>query len=385
MSFRNLLPQRRSQKFLKKRWLLSVAALLVVALYIWLSLSKSSSVFQFVFSPASQIKSTDGRVNILLLGNAGGVHQGASLTDSMIVASYHLKTHRATLISIPRDLYLQEVSAKVNTLYQQGGLKYAEDKIDNILGIPIHYGVRLNFTGFSQAIDLIGGVEVDVPKTFDDYNYPIEGKEEDLCGLVEKEVELTDEQITALNLGPNSFLNLKPGKNKALVDSQDRIATASADFACRFEHIYFSKGKTKMGGEAALKFVRSRSGTNGEGSDFARSRRQQLVLQSFRDKVLSAQTLVNPQKVSSLITTFGESLETDIPAERALDFYNLVKKTTEVQSLVLGDLGNGQSVLVAGEVAKYGSYVLVPAGSDFSKVHQFLKAELQKQELTTED
>lgn len=385
MSFRNLLPQRRSQQLLKKRWLLSMAALVVVVLYIWLSLSKSSSVFQFVFSPASQIKSTDGRVNILLLGNAGGTHQGASLTDSMIVASYHLKTHRVILISIPRDLYLQEVSAKVNTLYQRGGLKYTEDKTDNILGIPIHYGVRLNFTGFAKAIDLIGGVEIDVPKTFDDYNYPIAGKEEDLCGLVEKEVELTDEQITALNLGPNSFLSLKPGKNKVLADLKDKIATQAADFACRFEHIYFGKGEINMNGATALKFVRSRSGTNGEGSDFARSRRQQLVLQAFRDKVLSAQTLVNPQKVSSLITTFGESLETDIPAERALDFYNLVKKTTEVQSLVLGDLGNGQSVLVAGEVAQYGSYVLIPSGNDFSKVHQFLKAELQEQELNKED
>ncbi len=370
-----------SKKFEK---VLVVASLLVGLVVLWSLVTSTSSVFQFVFSNGG-LKSTDNRVNVLLLGLAGGTHAGAELTDSIIVASYNLKTHQVLLISIPRDLWLSTITAKVNALYELGfksqnggnGLKFAEDKIDDILGIPIHYGIRLDFNGFSKAIDLVGGIDVDIAKTFDDYNYPIEGKEEDLCGLVEKEIDLSEDRIKQLN-APS--LNLKPGKNKVLVDPQlEKIATSSADFACRFEHVRFEKGTTHMDGVTSLKFVRSRQGTNGEGSDFARSRRQQLVIQAFRSKVLSIQTLTNPQKISELFKTFGKSVETDIPFEKSLDFYKLIKNVDGVRSLVLGDLGNGKSILVNPPPAEYGgAYVLIPPDNDFAIIKEFIKGELDK-------
>ena len=188
-------------------------------------LSSTSSVFKYAFSQSSNIKSTDDRVNVLLLGNAGGTHDGPYLTDSIIVASYNLKTHKVTMVSIPRDLWIEGAKGKVNAIYEigeakyGGGLKYTEDKIDDILGIPIHYGVRIDFRGFAKAVDLVGGVDIEVEKTFDDYNYPIEGKENDLCGNLEKEVELKDEE--AKNLG------LKAGKQKILVDPSGKPATVS--------------------------------------------------------------------------------------------------------------------------------------------------------------
>lgn len=390
--------QERAKKqsaFVKIAVLLVVLGIILYGVW-WFFTSSGTGAIEIVFN-RNKIKEDNGRVNVLLLGNAGGRHAGASLTDSIIVVSYNLKTNKAVLFSIPRDLWLDNADAKVNTLYQAGkkktgnGLKYAEEKIGEILGIQIPYGVRVDFNGFSKAIDLVEGIEVAVPRTFDDYNYPIEGKEEDLCGLEEKEVELTNEEFKALKLPVDtpSEPGSEEGKKKykvlaGLNEEQSssflpgyKIATESADFACRFEHIHFDEGKVKMDGTTALKFVRSRTGTNGEGSDYARSRRQQLVLDSFRVKVLSLETLLDPAKLFGLAATFGESFETDIEQTRFLDFYKLSKKLEGTEHIVLGDLGKGQSVFVVGAPGKYGAFVLVPKNGDSKTVSEFVKLKLE--------
>lgn len=364
--------------------LLVILGIIICAVY-WFFTSSGSSAFDMVFN-RHRIDQTEDKINVLLLGNAGGTHAGASLTDSIILASYNVKTNKATLFSIPRDLWLDNVDAKVNTVYQKGkretgdGLGYSEEKIGEIMGLPIHYGIRVDFTGFAKAVDLVEGVDVQVPKTFDDYNYPIEGKEEDLCGLVEKEVEIPEDQFKSLKLPSNTATApASEGKIKfkALVGLNDKIATESADFACRFEHISFEQGKTHMDGTTALKFVRSRQGTNGEGSDFARSRRQQLVLDAFRSKVLTLGTLLNPQKILGLISTFGESFETDIAKDKFLDFYNLSKKLESTENIVLGDLGKGESVFVVGAPGSYGAFVLVPKNDDWKTISDFVKVKLE--------
>ncbi|KKQ67498.1 MAG: hypothetical protein US86_C0001G0425 [Candidatus Daviesbacteria bacterium GW2011_GWA2_38_24] len=359
---------------------LSIGLIFIFVLTFLTFFSKTSVVKDVltnnVFSSGPNINSTDGRVNILLLGNAGGKHDGAELTDSIIIASIDLKTKNAVLFSIPRDVWLESINHKINAAYEIGirsgeGLNFVKDKIDDLLGIPIHYAVRIDFTGFAKAVDLIGGIEVDVPKTFDDYNYPIEGKENDLCGLTEKEMDINDETA--------KLLNLTLGKHKVLVDREDRIATNSSFFWCRYERIHFNKGSTNLDGITALKFVRSRMGTNGEGSDFARSRRQQLVIEAFREKALSIPTLANPGKVTELISTFNKSVETDIPLDKFLDFYNLAKSINKTESVVLGDLGDGKSLFYNPPPSEYGGgWVLVPQGKDFSKIAELVKLKLEE-------
>ncbi len=401
MDFKKIDFQNRKVKKFKAKnlWVficLGLIALIFSIFYISRS-STSVSVFNFgsIFK-RDPFGAVDGKVNVLLLGNAGGTHAGPQLTDSIIVASYDLKTQKATLISIPRDFWLDNIGAKINTAYEIGqkdgmGLNYAEGKIGEVLGIPIQYGVRIDFSGFAKAIDIVGGIEVDVAKTFDDYNYPIEGKEDELCDYKEEERDLKDEDIKNLNLPsiypPDLWYSSLPnplpkGKYKILIDEAGNIATDSSKirFDCRFEHIHFDEGKAVMEGETALKFVRSRSGTSGEGSDFARSKRQQLVLQAFREKVLSLQTLVNPSKIASLISTFGSSIEADIPNERFLDFYKLIKNTKKVESVVLGNLGNGKSILVSPSPGDYGgAYVLIPKNNDPKEVKEFVKEVLKKE------
>ncbi len=375
---------KKQSAFVKIAVLLVILAVIIYAVW-WFFTSSGSSAFEMVFNK-NKIEQTEDKVNVLLLGNAGGKHDGATLTDSIIVASYNTKTNKATLFSIPRDLWLDNVDAKINTVYQKGkretgnGLKYSEEKIGEVLGLPLHYGIRVDFNGFAKAIDLVEGIEVNVPKTFDDHVYPIEGKEEDLCGLVEKEIEITEEQFKTLKLPAKTpSASAEGGKVKitTLVGLNDKIATESSDFACRFEHIHFDSGINQMDGETALKFVRSRQGTNGEGSDFARSRRQQLVLNAFRAKVLSLETLLDPGKLLGLASTFGESFETDIANDKFLQFYNLSKKLESTDNLVLGDLGKGQSLLVVGAPNKYGAFVLVPKNDDWKTVSDFVKLKLE--------
>lgn len=379
---------QKQNAFIKLTVLFVVVAIILYAIY-WFFTSSGTSALEFALN-RSPIEQTEGRVNVLLLGNAGGTHDGASLTDSIIVASYDTETNKATLFSIPRDLWLDNVGAKVNTVYQRGkketgdGLKYSEEKIGEIIGLPIHYGVRLDFNGFAKAIDLVEGIDVEVPKTFDDYVYPIEGKEDDLCDLVEKEVEITKQEYNLIQSKLPADTVTSAGtddtkiKVKALVSPSDKIATESSDFGCRYEHIHFDQGKTHMDGTTALKFVRSRHGLNGEGSDFARSRRQQVVLDAFRAKILSLETLLDPGKLFGLASTFGSSFETDIAQDKFLHFYNLSKKLLGTENIVLGDLGKGESLLVVGQMGEYGgAFVMVPKDDNWQSIPDFVKSKLE--------
>lgn len=348
---------------------------------LWILFFSNKAAINYAFPNHKVEDKEPERVNILMLGMAGGKHDGATLTDSIIVGSYHTKTHKVVLISIPRDLWADEVSGKVNSVYQTGlkdskGLEIAKKVIgEDITGMNIDYAIRIDFSGFSKAIDQVGGVDVEVPRTFDDYNYPITGKEDDLCGNKEEEVELTEEQA--------KILNTTPGKKRVIVDPSGKVATDDAVFACRFEHIHYDKGLTHMDGTTALKFVRSRHALGPEGSDFARSKRQQLVIEAFKNKVLSLGTLANPQKIGGLISILGSSLETDIPLDKYLQFYKYAQNVESVESIVLGDLGEGKTILETGSPSKYDGYVLIPPEGDFSKVHELIQQKLDDQASTT--
>lgn len=380
----NPLKLRKVKRIVKK---LSPSVLvigLLTALAVFLvTLASSSTVVSFNLL-GSSLKSTDNKVNILFLGTAGGTHDGADLTDTIMVASYNLKTDQVYLISIPRDLWLPELRGKANIVYQMGlpqknGLNLAKTIMGNILGVPIHYALRIDFRGFVQAVDQLGGLDIIVNNSFDDYNYPITGKENDLCGYTEKEIDFSEDQAKALNVGQ--------GKRKVFVSPEGRIATDSAKedmgvkyFSCRYEHLSFRQGLQYMDGETALKFVRSRHGTSGEASDFARSKRQEKVLQAIRGKILSLDTLFNIPKITELIKTFGQSIDTDIQPRDGFELYKLSQKLEQTSSFILDDspkLGlpsNRQSLLVHPPASDYGgAYVLVSQDDDFSIISGYVK------------
>lgn len=140
-------------------------------------------------------------------------------------------------------------------------------------------------------------------------------------------------------------------------------------------------GQLHLDGATALKFVRSRYGTNGEGSDFARSARQQKVILAFRQKVLSSQTLTDPKTVLNLVKTFGASIDTDIGDEDVPLFARLGPKIdpATIRRVVL-DTDRNESQLTVGDPQNHGGqYVLVPKGS-WEDLGSYIQGEIFKLE-----
>lgn len=375
---------KKSRKVIKR----FIPVLLIVASVVFFAivhaiLSGPTEVVKTFFPGLTGLRSADNKVNILLLGLAGGRHDGAYLTDTVMVASYNLKTHQAYMISLPRDMWIPTNQSKINAIYETGlaqnnGLELAKTAIGNIVGLPIHYGLRVDFDGFVKAIDALDGIDINIDNGFNDYLYPITGKEDDLCGNKFEEREFNEEEAKKLNISS--------GKQEVLITADNKIATDSADpkmgdqyFSCRFEQLHFNAGETHLNGKTALKYVRSRKGTNDEGSDFARSKRQQKVLEAVRNKVLSLETLADPGRVSELINTFAKSIDTDITAKNALEFYKLSKNLDKTHSIVIDDsmrknLPDGKkSLLYNPPTGDYdGVYVLVSQDDDYSTIQKYI-------------
>jgi polyisoprenyl-teichoic acid--peptidoglycan teichoic acid transferase len=320
-------------------------------------------LFELAFNHDIKVKSENQRLNILLLGVGGGDHDGPNLTDTIMIASVSPKNDKITLISLPRDLWVPELKAKINTAYSSaevkrkgGGIVLAQAVTQKITNLPINYTLRIDFSGFVRAIDLLGGLDVTVENAFDDYEYPIDGKEADPCGHTEEEIAM--------------------------------LATASSQleaFPCRYEHLHFNKGVSHMDGETALKFVRSRHAKGSEGSDFARSKRQEKVVKAFKDKVFSMQMFLNPGKILDLFDVLSESIDTNIKQDEFDDFIRLAQKlkTAEIKSVTIdsGDTeSDRQGLLVNPETGEEYNFewVLIPrvGNGDYTEIKEYINCEL---------
>jgi len=295
-----------------------------------------------------EIKTQDHYLNILILGVAGGEHEGPDLSDTMIFASINIDKKKALLISIPRDIWISSMRAKINTAYTYGeekkpggGFTLSKAAVKEIFDTPVDYAVKIDFNGFVKAIDILGGIDVNIKRSFDDYKYPIPGKENKEC-----EDELDEE------------------------------------FKCRYEHVHFDRGLTHMDGKTALIYVRSRNAEGAEGTDFARSQRQQQVLLAVKNKFFNLNTLLNPTKIKKLMQTFDKSIKTDIPASEVDDFIRLGLKLKDIKittfSLDAGDEKNGKTGLLKNpDPTNYdGQWVLVPKTS-WEEIQKKIKEKLK--------
>jgi LCP family protein required for cell wall assembly len=279
----------------------------------------------------------DGRVNILLLGRGGEGHEGADLTDTIILVSIDPIAKQAALVSVPRDLYVAipgQGSMKINAAYSTGkatvlnkasklttdvkkqaedaGFKMIDDTIEQTLGVPVHYYAMVDFSGFKQAVDTVGGIDLNAPNAVVE-NMRIDGK-------------------------PYT-LNVKAGQ----------------------QH---------FDGFKALAYARSRH-TSARG-DFDRSERQRLMIVALKEKVFSLGTFSNPAKISQLLDNFGSHVQTNFSVQDLNRLYALSKDISgnNVTSIGLADPPNnylttsninGLSVVVpragVGKYAEIQSYI----------------------------
>lgn len=266
----------------------------------------------------------DQRLNIMLFGIGGAGHDGSQLTDTIILASIDLKDRRVGMLSIPRDMAYplgkgeyQKINA-VNAYAEQDhpgeGAKIAANDIGAFLGVDIDHVVKIDFKGFEQFIDALGGIEIKVERGFVDPKYPTWDEKE--------------------------------------------------------QTISFKAGSQHMNGTRALMFVRSRHGSNGEGSDFARSRRQQLVLAAIRSKLLSIGTLSSPGKMADLWSAISSHVQTDLSVWDAIALAPLATDfdPNKIHSHVLtSDPPDGE--LVQTRLEHAGS-LLFPKDSDWSEIRR---------------
>lgn len=269
----------------------------------------------------------DDRINFLLLGQGGVNHEGPYLTDTLIFGSIKPSTHKIALISIPRDLFadikgygwhkINEANSigEINN-YPNGGSAFAAKVMEDIFDLPIHYWLRIDFNAFEKTIDDLGGITVCVDRAFEDYNYPTDG--------------------------------------------------------FKMQTIVFSVGCQKMTGETALKFVRSRHGTHGEGSDFARAARQQKVILAIKDKIFGLGTLTSPQKVYNLYNTLKNHIQTNIELSEIPYFLKLVQniKKDDIKRLVLDNSPQG---LLRVDISQDSAYILLPRTGDYTELQNLAK------------
>jgi LCP family protein required for cell wall assembly len=362
------MPIKRKHPVRKRVYLFLFLILFFIGGYIFTQLIQFvTPVYEYTFNKKIELKKTqEQRINILLLGIGGGKHEGPLLTDTIILASIDPEKKKATLVSLPRDLWIPSAKAKINTIYayseaknKGSGLQKTKEIVSEILGQRIDYSFRIDFTGFIKAVDMVNGIDVDISRSFEDYEYPIAGKEQEDCGYKDEEFQ-------------------KRATDEAQLEA----------FPCRYEHLQFEKGVTHMDGETALKFVRSRHALGPEGTDFARSQRQEKVIRAFKDKIFSAGTVLNPVKIIGLIDILKDSIDTDIKRGEYDDFVKLAEKMkqAEINSIVLnvGDQETGTpGLLINPKMSEEFGYqwVIIPrnGSEEYTEIHTYVSCLMKKE------
>jgi LCP family protein required for cell wall assembly len=182
------------------------------------------------------------RVTVLFLGVDERMQGDEKFwrTDTMILATLDPVTMQAGILSIPRDLWVHIPGYEENRIntahfigdafdHPGGGPALAVQTVEYNLGVDVDYYVRVNFQGFVDMVDLIGGIDIEVPETIDDPCYP------------------------------------------------------TPDFGC--ERLYIEAGDHHFYGDMALKYARTR---HSSGGDFDRARRQQQVIMAILERITQA-------------------------------------------------------------------------------------------------
>jgi len=246
-------------------------------------------------------KDEQGFTNILLLGQGDAGHDGKDLTDTIIVASIDpAKTKSAVLLSLPRDLYFLKSEkmgkGRINSLYRdykillkrQGktdreasleAMKELGVVVGDHLNLPIHHVIKVNFTGFEQAVDAIGGIDITVPEAINDMEYPDE------------------------NYG--------------------------------YETFSIAAGPAHLDGKTALKYARSRHTS----SDFDRSARQQQIIVALGEKVKKEGLYKNTSTITDLLKVFSDNVVMTMTVRELIGLGGLAEDITpdHIISMQLND------------------------------------------------
>ncbi|MBI4231891.1 LCP family protein [Candidatus Peregrinibacteria bacterium] len=298
-----------------------ISVSIIIVLLIGIAKAFSGIDFKIFLKAAGDELAQDafGHSNFLVLGTGGGNHDGADLTDTILVASIDNENKLVTMVSIPRDTWITDDligNSKINEIYFNAknhyddsakGIEHMKEKVETMMGIPIHYWVKLDFDGFKEFIDAIGGIDVNVEEAINDPFYPKDG----------------------------TYL---------------------------YDPFYISAGQHHMDGSTALKYARSRKTT----SDFDRANRQQQIIYAVKEKVLQTEIIFDQEKIKNILETLKKNIETNITVKEILTLGSIAADFGPEQishRLIHDDPTQCGGFLYTPERRFYnGMFVLVPAG-----------------------
>lgn len=286
----------------------------------------------------------ENRTNILLLGKGGKGHPGGELTDAIMLLSIKFsknaedkKIADAALISIPRDLYVPipdtPYFTRINAIKAYGSaylapkktIKSAETKeylylkekagmdllkktVNETLGVPVHYYLELDFEGFINIIDMLGGIDFTLQEDLYDPLYP----------------------------GPNYS----------------------------YDPFYMKKGAYRIDGKTTLKLMRSRHSPQG---DFNRITRQQELIGLIKNKVISGNALRDLFLFSKIFENLEQHFFTDMRISDFKLFWEL-GKTIDPQKITYKTIDKDPSDgLIKGEIIN-GANMLVPKSGNYDDI-----------------
>lgn len=333
--------------------LLVIGALGVVGYVVYKAINASNNVFEGSFLDIVQNQplkeDANGRSNFLVFGTAeddeGGMHGGANLTDSIMVASIDQTKDDAYMVSLPRDLWVQYQETctvgnqgKLNAVYfcasndgenEQAGAEALMAKAGEITGLDIQYYVHLNFTAVVEAVDAVGGVDVTI--------------------------ESSD---------PRGIL--------------DRNFDWKCNYTCYY--VNYANGETvHLDGEHALALARARNAAGGYGlpnGNFDREKNQQMIIKALLDKAVGAGTLTNLGAVTGLIDALGNNLRTNIETKEIRTLMDLGTKIPQDSIVSLSLVEEGNMLVTTGSYN--GQSIVRPVAGllDYSQIAAYIEREV---------
>lgn len=305
----------------------------------------SGNIFDLLGSGATLKTDQYGRSNILVFGTSEDDpgHQGANLTDSIMIISIDQKTKNAVMISVPRDLWVKYgescmsgYEGRVNVVYEcgaeDGGEKAGAEKLMEVVGesfgLDIQYYSHVNYTVVRDTVNAVGGVTVEIDS-------------DDPRGILDR----------------------------------------NFDWACKYKchYVKWPNGPAKLNGDQALALARARNAAGGYGlggGNFDREQYQQKIIVALKDKAASAGTLANPVAVSGMLDALGDNVRTNFSAGEVKTLVSLAGEIPSASIKRVSLVEPGKAVLTTGNVS--GQSVVRPVAGiyDFSQVQRFVRSKL---------
>lgn len=322
----------------------------------------------------------EGKINILLLGMRGANFSGGGLlADTIMVVSLHPKdqnkegdTAKASMVSIPRDLYVKvpgrNEQRKINAVYALGeergrgeGLKDMRQIVGEVTGLDIPYGAVINFEGFKDLIDTLGGITVTLDKPFQE-GVQFLGVEQ-RCDGVMYTIPSGNYEVKRVQRKNGTYY----ANPKRYPLCFAKIDPAKLECGGNFK---LPAGENKLTGEQALCYARARYTS----SDFDRAKRQQIVIDAIKAKALSVGTFTDFGKINGLLDGLGENVLVNLETWEMKRFFELYQANsdTNVTHKVLENSEEG--LLYAPTETKEAGYILLPRGDNYDRIHALFQS-----------